>query len=157
MGNFSDTRRQILSALLISSPFFCFIWLLEADLTFLLRFICWRKTTGFEKKNWKQEGVPVVFFFNFVPLKPFRPRLHEQIKCALFAQIRPELLHTDREFEQLKEVLFAHVNAALQPLENNCKPQVSFVFLKRIWSEAVRILRLEETILKDRSFKPWHL
>ena len=42
-----------------------------------------------------------------------RPRLHEQIKHALFAQIRPGLLHTDREFEQLKEVLFAHVNAAL--------------------------------------------
>ena len=39
--------------------------------------------------------------------------LHEQINRALFAQIRPELLHTDREFEQLKEVLFAHVNAAL--------------------------------------------
>ena len=28
-------------------------------------------------------------------------------------QIRPELLHTDREFEQLKEGFFAHVNAAL--------------------------------------------
>ena len=41
-----------------------------------------------------------------------RPRLHEQIKHTLFAQIRPELLHTDREFEQLKEVLFAHENAA---------------------------------------------
>ena len=35
------------------------------------------------------------------------------MKHALFAQIRPELLHTDREFEQLKEVLFANVNAAL--------------------------------------------
>ena len=34
------------------------------------------------------------------------------MKHALFAQIRPELLHTDREFEQLKEVLFANVNAA---------------------------------------------
>ena len=43
----------------------------------------------------------------------FRQRLHEQIKHSLFAQIRPELLHTDQEFEQLKEVLFAHVNAAL--------------------------------------------
>ena len=43
----------------------------------------------------------------------FRLRLHEQIKHTLFAQIRPELLHTDREFEQLKKVLFAHVNAAL--------------------------------------------
>ena len=41
-----------------------------------------------------------------------RVRLHEQMKHALFAQICPELLHTDREFEQLKEVLFAHVNAA---------------------------------------------
>ena len=39
------------------------------------------------------------------------PRLHEQIKHALFAQIRPESLHTDREFEHLNEVLFAHVNA----------------------------------------------
>ena len=37
------------------------------------------------------------------------------MKRAFFAQIRPELLHTDREFEQLKEVLFAHVNAALRP------------------------------------------
>ena len=42
-----------------------------------------------------------------------RPRLHEQIKHTLFEQIRPESLHTDREFEQLKEVLFAYVNAAL--------------------------------------------
>ena len=42
-----------------------------------------------------------------------RPCLHEQIKQRLFEQIRPGLLHTDREFEQLKEVLFAHVNAAL--------------------------------------------
>ena len=42
-----------------------------------------------------------------------RLRLHEQIKHGLFAQICPELLHTDREFEQLKQVLFAHVNAAL--------------------------------------------
>ena len=42
-----------------------------------------------------------------------RPCLLEQIKHALFAQILPELLHADREFEQLKEVLFAHVNAAL--------------------------------------------
>ena len=42
-----------------------------------------------------------------------RPRLHEQIKYGLCAQIRPELLHTDQEFEQLKEILFAHVNAAL--------------------------------------------
>ena len=41
-----------------------------------------------------------------------RPRLHEQIKLALFAQIHPELLHTDREFEQLKVTLFAHVNKA---------------------------------------------
>ena len=32
----------------------------------------------------------------------FKTRLHEQIKHALFEQIRPELLHTDREFEQLK-------------------------------------------------------
>ena len=43
----------------------------------------------------------------------FRPRLHEQIKYTLFAQICPELIYTDWEFEQLKEVLFAHVNAAL--------------------------------------------
>ena len=41
-----------------------------------------------------------------------RPRLHEQIKQHLFEQIRPGLLHTDREFEQLKKVLFAYVNAA---------------------------------------------
>ena len=34
-------------------------------------------------------------------------------KHILFAEIRPELLYTDREFEQLKKVLFAHVNAAL--------------------------------------------
>ena len=41
-----------------------------------------------------------------------RLRLHEQIKHTLFAQIRPKLLHTEQEFEQLKEILFAHVNAA---------------------------------------------
>ena len=46
-------------------------------------------------------------------LYAFRPRLHEQIKHALFAQILPELLLTDREFEQLKVTLFAHVNKAL--------------------------------------------
>ena len=44
----------------------------------------------------------------------FRPRLHEQIKQRLFEQIRPGLLHTDREFEQSKNVLFAHLNAALE-------------------------------------------
>ena len=54
--------------------------------------------------------VPV---FKSIVKYPFRPRLYEQIKHALCAQIRPVLLHTDREFEQLKEVLFAHVNAAL--------------------------------------------
>ena len=43
-----------------------------------------------------------------------RPCTHMQIKHTWFEQIRPELLHTDREFEQLKEVLFAHVNAALR-------------------------------------------
>ena len=50
---------------------------------------------------------------DYVKEKLVRVRLHEQIKHALFAQIRPELLHTDREFEELKEVLFAHVNSAL--------------------------------------------
>ena len=45
-----------------------------------------------------------------------KPGLHEQIKHAIIAQIRPELLHTDREFEQLKEVLFAHVNAAIRSI-----------------------------------------
>ena len=41
-----------------------------------------------------------------------KPSLFEQMKPSLFEQIRPELLHADREFEQLKEVLFAYVNAA---------------------------------------------
>ena len=49
-----------------------------------------------------------------------RPRLHEQIKPPLFAQIRPELLHMDRELEQLKEVLFAHINAALETNPTTC-------------------------------------
>ena len=47
----------------------------------------------------------------------FKARLHEQIKQRLFEQIRPELLHTDREFEQLKEVLFAHVNGPYEGLQ----------------------------------------
>ena len=42
-----------------------------------------------------------------------RPRLHEQIRHALFTQIHPQLLHTDREFELLKVTLFAYVNKAL--------------------------------------------
>ena len=54
--------------------------------------------------------------FSFKTISQFenrvRPRLHEQIKHTLFPQICPELLGMDREFEQLKEVLFAHVYAA---------------------------------------------
>ena len=41
-----------------------------------------------------------------------RPRLHEQIKPLLYEQICLRLLHTDQEFEQLKEAFFAHVYAA---------------------------------------------
>ena len=63
--------------------------------------------------------------------KRLRPRLHEQIKPpliaqildpyevtpdefaqikhTLFAQIRPGLLHTDREFKQIKHALFEQI------------------------------------------------
>ena len=41
-----------------------------------------------------------------------RPRLHEQIKRALFEETLTELLDTDSKFEQIKVVLFAHVNKA---------------------------------------------
>ena len=40
----------------------------------------------------------------------FRPRLHEQIKHSLFAQILKELLRTDPKFDQIQLTLFAHVN-----------------------------------------------
>ena len=36
-----------------------------------------------------------------------RPRLHEQIKRALFAQILAEQLHSDPKFEQILASLFA--------------------------------------------------
>ena len=42
-----------------------------------------------------------------------RPRLHEQIKHALFVQILAELLHTDPKFEQILPTLFAHVSPVL--------------------------------------------
>ena len=55
----------------------------------------------------------VTYLCPFLPsVRALRPRLHEQIKYTLFAQIRLESLHRDREFEQLKEVLFSHVLAA---------------------------------------------
>ena len=46
-------------------------------------------------------------------LNCLKPCPHEQVNHHLFEQIGPELLHSDREFEQLREVLFAHVIAAL--------------------------------------------
>ena len=45
-----------------------------------------------------------------------RPRLHEQIKPPLIAQILDPYIVTPDEFEQIKCVLFAHVNAALSNL-----------------------------------------
>ena len=58
----------------------------------------------------------------------FRPRLHEQIKPPLFAQIlNPYEVNTD-EFAQINHVLFAHVNAALrEPLQAKNQPQLLFV------------------------------
>ena len=47
-----------------------------------------------------------------------RPRLHEQIKPPLIAQILDPYEVTSVEFAQIKYVLFSHVNAAL---ENFCK------------------------------------
>ena len=48
------------------------------------------------------------------------PRTHGANKtCTLFAQIRPELLDTDREYEQLKEFFFAHVNATIVRAKKN--------------------------------------
>ena len=64
------------------------------------------------------------------PDRPCRLRLHEQIKHTLFAQIRPELLHTDREFEQLKEVLFAHVDAALTNLKAQNQASSMYILCK---------------------------
>ena len=50
---------------------------------------------------------PAVVKLNFL-----RPRLHEQIKPPLIAQILDPYKVTAEEFEQIKYVLFAHVNAA---------------------------------------------
>ena len=52
------------------------------------------------------------FFRILIFASILRPRFHEQIKQLLFEQIRLCLLHSDRKSEQLKEVLFAYVNAA---------------------------------------------
>ena len=41
-----------------------------------------------------------------------RPRLHEQIKPPLIAQILDPYEATADEFAQIKHVLFAHANAA---------------------------------------------
>ena len=46
--------------------------------------------------------------------KLFRPRLHKQIKPPLIAQILDPYEVTPDEFAQIKHVLFAHVNAALE-------------------------------------------
>ena len=43
----------------------------------------------------------------------FRPRLHEQIKPPLIAQILDPYELTPDEFAQIKVVLLAHVNAVL--------------------------------------------
>ena len=60
-----------------------------------------------------------------------RPRLHEQIKHALFAQIRPGLLHTDREFEQIKPPLIAQI---LDPYEVTPDefPQIKYVLFAHV-------------------------
>ena len=44
----------------------------------------------------------------------FRPRLHEQIKPSLIVQNLEPHEVTPEEFVQIKVVLFAHVNAALE-------------------------------------------
>ena len=45
----------------------------------------------------------------------FRPRLHEQIKPSLIAQILYPYEVTPDKFAQIKYVLFAHVNMAFVP------------------------------------------
>ena len=50
-------------------------------------------------------------------------------KKSLFAHIPTELLHTDNKFEQIKRVLFAHVNPALN--YNRLKLRMDFSPLKK--------------------------
>ena len=56
----------------------------------------------------------------------FRPRLHEQIKPPLIAQILGPYEVTPDEFAQIKVVLFAHVNAALMPRTHAANKSILF-------------------------------
>ena len=55
---------------------------------------------------------PLKIIVGQIPFGQFPTVYVGQNQCP--PQICPALLHTDREFEQLKKVLFAHVNAALR-------------------------------------------
>ena len=57
-----------------------------------------------------KKGLKIVFIISSG--SPLRPRLHEQIKPPLIAQILDPYEVTPGEFGQIKVVLFAHVNAA---------------------------------------------
>ena len=51
------------------------------------------------------------------------PRAHEANKSILFAQIFDRYEVTLREFGQIKDALFAHVNKALKRLSNDSTPK----------------------------------
>ena len=59
------------------------------------------------KKRWREQDPSL------------KPCTHEQIKHPLFEQIRPELLHTDLEFEQIKSIYLLHVYEALSRVHNS--------------------------------------
>ena len=56
----------------------------------------------------------------------YRPRLYEQIKPPLIAQILDPFEVTPDEFAQIMYVLFAHVNTALDGVERNHADITSF-------------------------------
>ena len=62
------------------------------------------RTHGANKSNWFAQI-----------LNPYEVTLSEfaQVNDGLFEQIRPELLHTDLKFEQIKSIYLLHVNEAL--------------------------------------------
>ena len=88
------------------------------------------RTSGLSKVANLHISTAPTFFRYFFASQALRPRLHEQIKRALFAQIRPELLHTVPEFEQSKEVLFAYANAALTTNQKENILKNSWLFIR---------------------------
>ena len=73
-----------------------------------------------------------------------RPRLHEQIKRSLFAQILDPYEVAPDKFAQINVVLFAHVNATLIELP---RPNLKYTNTKTMRIRVATITRIREPLI----------